>query len=58
METEKEKFFRRLAEKREKGLLGFHVTMNPDATPCDEEELYAELNRMDDAPVETDFELI
>lgn len=49
-ETEKQKFFRRLAEKRANGLTGFHVSVNPDATPCDEEDLYAELNRMEDVP--------
>ena len=55
-ETEKEKFFRRLAEKRAEGLIHFHVSVKPPDSvktgdlPYDEEEIYAELNRMEDAP--------
>ena len=55
--TQKEIFYKRLAEEREKGLINFGVFANPDAVAGTEEEMYAELNRMDDAPLEVDLDI-
>lgn len=53
---EKDKFFKRLAEKRAEGLKYVHF-FSAGHTGANEEEVYAELNRMDEAPVEIDLDL-
>lgn len=49
---EKDKFFKRLEEKRADGLKSIHF-FSAGNTGLNEEEIYAELNRMDEAPVVT-----
>lgn len=56
MQTEKEKFFGNLKNERDQGLKGIDF-FTGDMNGATEEEFYAELNRMDAAPVEVDLEL-
>lgn len=54
--TEKKKFFTKIKDKRSKGLL--HIGFAFSGIPAESlEEIYAELNRMDEAPDEDDPEL-
>ncbi len=56
--TEKEKFFAWLEGERKKGLLDIHFTANPDRDKnVTEEEIYAELNQMIEAPAVPDLRL-
>jgi hypothetical protein len=55
---EKEKFLNYVRGQSEKGLIDIKLFLNPDAKPTNEEELYAELNRMVEAPDVPDTEVL
>ena len=50
MKTEKQKYLEYIAEQVEKGLIDTKFFFTESAKNATEEELYAELNRMKDAP--------
>ena len=57
--TEKEKYFDWLAKEKAKGLLGINFYFNHDAARgMTEEQVYAELNRMNEAPDVPDPEVL
>ena len=57
--TEKETFLQWYAAELNKGLKGIHITPNPNAPAnSTEEEIYAELNRMREAPDACDCEVL
>jgi hypothetical protein len=56
--TEKEKFTNYIKERMEKGLLDIHVAWISQAMNVNEEELFAELNRMIEAPTVPDPEVL
>jgi hypothetical protein len=56
--TEKEKFLNHVREQQVKGLQDIKLFVNPNAKPTNEEELYAELNRMVEAPDVPDTEVL
>ena len=47
---EKDKYLAWFAAEKKKGLLGIDITFTEDANGADPEEIYAELNRMHEAP--------
>lgn len=56
--TEKQKFLKRAEQMKAAGLVDFKLITTPSIREASEEEVYAELNRMFDAPDLPDPEVL